>query len=95
MKMNVTFRATLAALTENKSTDGRNSYYKLAVVQGAECSTISCTQEVYDSKPDLFKNYDFDMQIGEYDGKATYRITRIFNIPSTAGASAPPRGAEK
>lgn len=95
MKMNVNFTATLVAVSENKSADGKNSYYKLAVAQGAECATIPCTKEVFDTCSVPFKNYEFDMQIGEYEGKSTYRVTRITDIHSTVGVSAPPKNADK
>lgn len=95
MKMNVNFKATLVAVSENKSSDGKNSYYKLAVAQGAECATIPCIKDVYDSCPIPFKNYEFEMQIGEYEGKSTYRVIRVIDIPSTVGVSAPPKNADK
>jgi len=95
MKMNVSFRGTLVAMEETKSKDGHNSYYKCAVLQGAECNTVSCSKEVFESRPEVYKNYDFGLAIGEYDGKATYRIISINDIPSAVGSSAPPKYSGK
>lgn len=81
MKMITNLSATLIAVDSNASQDGRNTYYKVAISQGAEVATLSCSKEVYDAKAEPFKNYDFDLLISEYEGKPTMRITRINDIP--------------
>ena len=81
MKMTTNLRATLIAVDSNSSQDGRNTYYKVAISQGAEVATLSCSKDVYDAKAEPFKNYDFELLISEYEGKPTMRITRIFEIP--------------
>ena len=83
MKMTTNLRATLIAVDANASQDGRNTYYKVAISQGAEVATLSCSKEVYDAKAEPFKNYDFDLLVSEYEGKPTMRITRISEIPVT------------
>ncbi len=83
MKITTNLRATLIAVDSNSSQDGRNTYYKVALSQGAEVATLSCSKEVYEAKREPFKNYDFDLLISEYEGKPTMRITRISEIPVT------------
>lgn len=83
MKMITNLRATLIAVDSNSSQDGKNTYYKVALSQGAEVATLSCHKQVYDAKLEPFKNYDFELLISEYEGKPTMRITRIFEIPVT------------
>lgn len=94
MKMNTQFKATLVAIEEQKTSDNKNTYYKLAVLQGAECSTISCTKDVFVARPQVFKEHVFALQIGEYDGKTTFRVTAVGDVPSV-NSSAPTDGAKK
>lgn len=98
MKMTTNLRATLVAVEANPSNDGKNIYYKIAISQGAEVATLSCTKDVFEAKPEPFKNYDFDLLISEYEGKPTFRITRVSDIPVYSSArptGVKPDGATK
>lgn len=86
MKLATQFKATLVAIEEKSMTGSNNKYYQLAVLQGSEATSLSCTEEVYEQNKDLFKDYVFGMQISEYEGKKTLRVTGIYDLPGTATA---------
>lgn len=90
MKLVTQFRATLVAIEEKSMTGSNNKYYQLAVLQGSEATSLSCTEEVYKQNKEMFKDYVFGMQISEYEGKKTLRVTGIYDLPGTATAPALP-----
>ncbi len=86
MKLATQFRGTLVAIEEKSMTGSKNKYYQLAVLQGSEATSMSCTEEVYKQNKKLFKEYVFGMQISEYEGKKSLRVTDIYDLPGTATA---------
>ena len=84
MKLATQFRGTLVAIEEKSVTGSNGKYYQLAVLQGSEATSLSCTEEVYKQNKELFKDYVFGMQISEYEGKKTLRVTGIYDLPGTA-----------
>lgn len=86
MKLATQFKATLVAIEEKTMTSGNNKYYRLAVLQGSEATSLSCTEEVYNQHKDLFKDYVFGLQIGEYEGKSSFRVTGIYDLPGSVTA---------
>ena len=50
MKLATQFRGTLVAIEEKSMTGSNNKYYQLAVLQGSEATSLSCTEEVYKQK---------------------------------------------
>lgn len=92
MKLATQFKGTLVAIEEKTMTSGNGSeskYYRLAVLQGSEATSLSCTKEVYEQRNDLFKEYVFGMQISEYEGKTSLRVTGIYDLPGAATAPGP------
>ena len=91
MKLTTQFKGTLVAIEEKTMTSGNSKYYRLAVLQGSEATSISCTEEVFNQHKDLFKDYVFGLQISEYEGKTSFRVTGIYDLPgsATAPGSAP------
>lgn len=86
MKLATQFKATLVAIEEKSMTGSNNKYYQLAVLQGSEATSLSCTEDVYKQNKEMFKDYVFGMQISEYEGKKTLRVTGIYDLPGTASA---------
>lgn len=68
MKLNSKMRITvLAKEAKTSATTGKESY-SLAIMQGAEAGSITCTKEVYDTVEPLHA-YDF---AGTYDDRYNY-----------------------
>ena len=84
MRLATQFKGTLVAIEEKSMTGSNNKYYQLAVLQGSEATSLPCTEEVYKQNKELFKDYVFGMQISEYEGKKTLRVTGIYDLPATA-----------
>lgn len=83
MKMTVQTKGVLVAIEAKEMANSDNKYYKLAMLQGSEAINLSCTKEVYDLVPEVFKEYGFEIQISEYEGRITLRVTNIFPIRAT------------
>lgn len=93
MKLSTQFKGKLVAIEEKNMSSGNSKYYRLAVLQGSEATSLSCTEEVYNLHKDLFKDYVFGLSISEFEGKTSLRVTGIYDIngstaviPSTAPA---------
>lgn len=88
MKLATQFRGRLVAIEEKSMTGSNNKYYQLAVLQGSDATSLSCTEDVFRQNKELFKEYVFGMQISEYEGKKSLRVTGIYDLPDTATAPA-------
>lgn len=47
MRIQSTVRCTVLAKNEQKSQDGKNTYYNLAVLIGTEAGNLKCTEDAY------------------------------------------------
>lgn len=69
------------AKTSEKSRDGQSTYYKLAVLQGAECGTVSCSEEAF-NMVENDKVYDFATTFN--DAYKSYKIDKVVKMPAVA-----------
>lgn len=81
-----------------QSQDGRNTYYRIAVMQNGQATNLMVPQEAYDSIPDGLVNVLF---LTAYDDRYnSFRVDRLLSIESVNGrpfeksASAPGRDAK-
>lgn len=59
MKIKVTFDSRIVGKNKTKSQDGKNTYYKIAIVTPeGMAGNVSCEEEVYDLVKDLM-TYEF------------------------------------
>ena len=98
MKLATQFKAVLVAIEEKSMSDG-GKYYQMAVLQGSEATSLSCTEDVFKTNPKLFEEYVFGMQISEFSGKKNLRVTGIYNVNGatavTPGTAAADPGKDK
>lgn len=98
MKLATQFRGTLVAIEEKFMSDG-GKYYQMAVLQGSEATSLSCTEDVFKANPELFKDYVFALQISEFSGKKILRVTGIYNVNGATavvpGSAAADSGKDK
>lgn len=80
MKINaVSMNVKVLAKEATLSSDGKNTYYKLAVLVGAEAGNVSCSKEVYDLV-EVDKNYDLTAVFNsEYK---TFKFERVARMPA-------------
>lgn len=99
MKLATQFKGTLVAIEEKTMSSGNSKYYRLAVLQGSEATSLSCTEDVYNQHKDLFKEYVFALSISEFEGKTSLRVTGIYDFNGstvvTPGSAPADSGKEK
>lgn len=79
MKINaVSQNVKVLAKEATPSSDGKNTYYKLAVLVGAEAGNVSCSKEVFDLV-EVDKNYDLSAVFNsEYK---TFKFEKVAKMP--------------
>lgn len=90
MKIQSTVRCTVLAKNEQKSQDGKNTYYNIAVLIGTEAGNLKCTESAYNEAM-VGVLSDF---IAEYnDSYNTFRLVAykgaVNNAPKQATATTP------
>lgn len=58
----------------NESKDGQKTYYKLAVAQGGEAGSVSCTEDVYNIAQEM-QQYVFGLEFNDQ-----YKTLRIVGM---------------
>lgn len=76
---------------ESKTSDGKTTFYTLAIVQNGQAGNVSCSQDVYDrvlTSGQQIEAYDFTgiYRDGQYKG---FRVTHAGEAGSLIGGSAP------
>uniref|UniRef100_UPI004057004D hypothetical protein n=1 Tax=Acetatifactor sp. TaxID=1872090 RepID=UPI004057004D len=79
MKLATTAIVTVLAIEKKEATKDFGESYKMAIMQGTEVGSFSCTKEAYETaeKNGLMKVYKVGVQLSEYQGKKTERITGV------------------
>lgn len=80
MKINaVSQNVKVLAKEATLSSDGKNTYYKLAVLVGAEAGNVSCSKEVY-NLVETDKSYDLSAVFNsEYK---TFKFEKVAKMPA-------------
>lgn len=68
--------------------DGYKERHQIAIMQGAETGTLSCTKEVVDFAPEPFKEYGVVFNFRDYKGDFLVSVTGL--IPIDTGAAGTP-----
>lgn len=85
MKIQSTAKLQIIAKGEpTKSPDGKSTYYKVTVLQGAEAGQLSVSEELYN----LLRIGETTALVLEYND--TYKSLRVVNIDYTANAVSHP-----
>lgn len=88
MRLTTTGKAIVLACETIPAHDGYKERHQLAIMQGAETATLSCTKDVVDSAPEPFKEYGVVFNIRDYKGDYLVNVTGL--IPIDAGAAGTP-----
>lgn len=79
--MRLTTQAEIVILAKEKKEASGNygESYKLAIMQGSEAGSMSCTKDAFEAIPDdgLMKPYIAHFTTSEYNGNLTQRITGV------------------
>lgn len=83
MKMTTNAKVTVLAVEKKEASGNYVESYKIAVMQGSEVGSFSCTKEVYEAMKDkeMYKPHVVALAIGEYEGRTTLRITGVTPEP--------------
>lgn len=91
MNIKTKFNAMCVGKNESKTSDGKTTFYTLAIVQNGQAGNIACSQDVYDrvlTSGQPIETYDFTgvYRDGQYKG---FRIVGAGEAGSLIGGSAP------
>ena len=91
MNIETKFNAMCVGKNEGKTSDGKTTFYTLAIVQNGQAGNIACSQDVYDrvlTSGQQIEAYDFTgiYRDGQYKG---FRVTHAGEAGSLIGGSAP------
>ena len=91
MNIETKFNAMCVGKNESKTSDGKTTFYTLAIVQNGQAGNIACSQDVYDrvlTSGQQIEAYDFTgvYRDGQYKG---FRVTHAGEAGSLIGGSAP------
>lgn len=91
MNIETKFNAMCVGKNESKTSDGKTTFYTLAIVQNGQAGNVSCSPDVYDrvlSSGQPIETYDFTgvYRDGQYKG---FRIVGAGEAGSLIGGSAP------
>lgn len=91
MNIETKFNAMCVGKNESKTSDGKTTFYTLAIVQNGQAGNVSCSQDVYDrvlTSGQQIEAYDFTgiYRDGQYKG---FRVTHAGEAGSLIGGSAP------
>lgn len=91
MNIETRFSAMCVGKNESKTSDGKTTFYTLAIVQNGQAGNIACSQDVYDrvlTSGQQIEAYDFTgiYRDGQYKG---FRVTHAGEAGSLVGGSAP------
>lgn len=91
MNIETKFNAMCVGKNKDKTSDGKTTFYTLAIVQNGQAGNVSCSQDVYDrvlTSGQQIEAYDFTgiYRDGQYKG---FRVTHAGEAGSLIGGSAP------
>ena len=91
MNIETKFNAMCVGKSESKTSDGKTTFYTLAIVQNGQAGNVACSQDVFDrvlTSGQQIEAYDFTgiYRDGQYKG---FRITHAGEAGSLIGGSAP------
>lgn len=89
MKMTTNAKVRVLAVEKKEATRDYAESYKIAIMQGSEVGTLSCTKDVYEAlaSAEMYKEYNVAVAIGDYQGKITLRITSVSADPVKSGGA--------
>lgn len=90
MRLTTTGKAIVLACETIPAHDGYKERHQIALMQGAETATLSCTKEVVDFAPEPFKEYGVVFNVRDYKGDFLVSVTGLIpiNADTAAGTSA-------
>lgn len=79
MKLVTNAKVTVLAVEKKEASGDFGESFKMAIMQGAEVGTFSCTKDVYELAlaSVLMKEYNLSFQRSDYKDKITERIIGI------------------
>lgn len=91
MNIEAKFNAMCVGKNESKTSDGKTTFYTLAIVQNGQAGNIACSQDVFDrvlTSGQPIEAYDFTgiYRDGQYKN---FKITHAGEAGSLIGGSAP------
>lgn len=91
MNIETKFNAMCVGKNESKTSDGKTTFYTLAIVQNGQAGNIACSQDVFDRvliSGQPIEAYDFTgiYRDGQYKN---FKITHAGEAGSLIGGSAP------
>lgn len=91
MNIETKFNAMCVGKNESKTSDGKATFYTLAIVQNGQAGNIACSQDVFDrvlTSGQPIEAYDFTgiYRDGQYKN---FKITHAGEAGSLIGGSAP------
>lgn len=91
MNIETKFNAMCVGKNESKTSDGKTTFYTLAIVQNGQAGNIACSHDVFDrvlTSGQSIETYDFTgvYRDGQYKG---FRIVGASEAGSLIGGSAP------
>ena len=82
MKLTANARIKVLAKIETKSADGKNTYYKLTVMQGVEAGQHKCTENVFNF---VKEGVDYDVEVLIDDAYENYyKFTDVKSVVNGA-----------
>ena len=89
MNIETKFNAMCVGKNESKTSDGKTTFYTLAIVQNGQAGNVSCSQDVYDrvlTSGQQIEEYDFTgiYRDGQYKG---FRVTHAGEAGSLIGSA--------
>lgn len=84
MKILSTTKITVVGKAEpTKSQDGKNTYYRVAVMQNGQATNLMVSEDVYNAIPDGLVEVEF---LTSYDDKySSFRVDRLIGILNVNG----------
>lgn len=91
MNIETKFNAMCVGKQESTTSDGKTTFYTLAIVQNGQAGNIACSQDVFNrvlTSGQPIETYDFTgiYRDGQYKG---FRVTHAGEAGSLIGGSAP------
>lgn len=93
MRLTATAKAIVLACETIPAHDGYKERHQIAIMQGAETATLSCTKEVVDMLPQPFTEYGIVLALRDYRGDNLISVSGLIPIaPAADTTAAPPAG---
>ncbi len=89
MRLTTTFKAIVLATECIPPHDGYKERYQIAIMQGTETATLSCSKEVFESNPEPFKQYGIVLSIRDWKGDYILTVSSVVPISEQTAASSP------